>query len=155
MSLSVHHSEGTEPPLCIIYALVELIETENVMFHSSALLIGRFSLTRLVRLLQNTAMSLDEFLKSGMGIVGMSDRLFILGVSASWEQCSINGSLIMDVFFLALPLCLPVSEGTEPWQIKQDGSASLAQLEGSPPIPKKTGRQAGAKVASLSNCLRG
>lgn len=81
MSLSVHHSEGTKLPQCIMYALVELIETENVMFHSNALLIGRFSLTRLVRQLQNRAMSLDEFLKSGMGLVGMSDHVFILG---SW-----------------------------------------------------------------------
>lgn len=40
MSSSVHRSDGTKPPLCILYALVDLIETENVMFHSGASLIG-------------------------------------------------------------------------------------------------------------------
>lgn len=37
---------------CIIYALVDLIETENVMFHSSTLLISRQSPTNVVALLQ-------------------------------------------------------------------------------------------------------
>lgn len=37
---------------CIIYALVDLIETENVMFHSSSLLISRQSPTNVVALLQ-------------------------------------------------------------------------------------------------------
>ncbi len=60
MSSSVHHSEGTKPPPCIMYALIDLIETENVMFHSGALLIGWLSVTRLVRQLQTGAVSLDE-----------------------------------------------------------------------------------------------
>lgn len=37
---------------CIIYALVDLIETENVMFHSSTFLISRQSPTNVVALLQ-------------------------------------------------------------------------------------------------------
>ncbi len=37
---------------CIIYALVDLIETENVMFHSSTLLMSRQSPTNVVALLQ-------------------------------------------------------------------------------------------------------
>lgn len=60
MSSSVHHSEGTKPLPCIMYALIDLIETENVMFHSGALLIGRLSVTRLARQLQTRAVLADE-----------------------------------------------------------------------------------------------
>lgn len=59
-SSSVHHSEGTKPPSCIMYALIDLTKTENVMFRSGALLTDWLSVTRLVRQLQSRAMGLDE-----------------------------------------------------------------------------------------------
>lgn len=54
-SSSVHHSEGTKPPSCM-YALIDLTETENVMFHSGALLTDWLSVTRVVRQLQSRVM---------------------------------------------------------------------------------------------------
>lgn len=65
MSTSVYQSKGTKLLLCIMYALIELIETENVMFHSGVLLIVWLSVTRLVRQLQTKAMSLDESQSGG------------------------------------------------------------------------------------------
>lgn len=55
-----------------MYALKDLIETENVMFRSGALLIGWLSITRLVRQLQTRAMSLDESQSGGLSVVGVS-----------------------------------------------------------------------------------
>ena len=42
----------------VLYALIDLIETENVMFHSGALLIGLRSVTSLVKQLQGRAATL-------------------------------------------------------------------------------------------------
>lgn len=73
MSSSVHHSEGTKPPPSIMYALIDLIETENVMFHSGALLIGWLSVTRLVRQLETIEPWVEMNLKGEVGTVGVSD----------------------------------------------------------------------------------
>lgn len=77
VSSSVHHSEGTKCPPCIMYVLIELIETENVMLHSGELLIGWLLVTRLVRRLQSQAAS-----PGGVG-KGVSGCVLILGV---WGQ---------------------------------------------------------------------
>lgn len=59
-SSSLHQSKGTKPPPCIMHAHMDLIETENVMIHSGALLIGQLSETRRVRQLQTRAMGVNE-----------------------------------------------------------------------------------------------
>lgn len=68
-----------------MYALIDLIETENVMFHSSALLIGWLSLTSLVRQLQTRAMSPDVMVVGGYGEQRSSYQnlrlLYLLGKS--------------------------------------------------------------------------
>lgn len=64
-----------------MYALIELIESENVMFHSGALLIGLLSVTRLARQLRTRAMRLGLDPRLVVSVVGVSDRVSILGVS--------------------------------------------------------------------------
>lgn len=69
-----------------MYALVELIESENVTFHSGALLIGLLCVTRPARQLQTGATRLGLDPRLGLSVVGVSDRVFIPGVSASWDR---------------------------------------------------------------------
>lgn len=73
--------------------------------------------------------------KWGVGIVGVSDRVFILGVLASWERCSITGSLIIDIFF-GFVFMSHSGWGNRALADQTRRSASLARLEGSPPITK-------------------
>lgn len=63
-----------------MYVLIELIETENVMFHSGELLIGWLLVTRLVRQLQSQAVS-----PGGVG-KGVSDCVLTLGVWGAAEN---------------------------------------------------------------------
>lgn len=161
MSSSVHHSGGTKPPPCVMYALKDLIETENVMFHSGALLIGWLSITRLVRQLQTRAMSLDESQSGGLSVVGVSGCVCLYwgarpagsNAGAGW---GLTDSLIIDVFFgfaFMFHTVLP-GWGNRALADQTRRSASLAQLEGLQ--SETTGRQVrAAKVVSLSNSLRG
>lgn len=93
-------------------------------------------------------------LKWGVGLVGVSDRVFLLGVLASWEQCSITGSLIIDVFFGFAVM--------SQWMREQSPGRSNKKLcfvcsaRRKPSYHKKTRHQVkAARVASLSNSLRG
>lgn len=84
-----------------MYAPIELIESENVMFHSGALLIGLPSVTRLARQLQTRAMRLGLDPRLGVSVVGVSDRVFLLGVSASWDRHGRNWRTNYRYIFLA------------------------------------------------------
>jgi len=138
MSSSVHHSEGTKPPPCIMYALIDLIETENVMFHSGALLIGWLSVTRLVRQLETIEPWVEMNLKGEVGTVGVSDCVcvFVLGVLASresWRGVKPNWLTNYRCPFLAFVFTLPtVLSGWGNWALADQTRcfASLAQLEG-------------------------
>lgn len=87
-SSSVRHSEGTGPPWRIMYALIDLTETENVVFRSGALRTHWLSVTRLVRQLQSRATGLDEW-KSWGGLQSGCECVCLCwwGGSSSWEQC--------------------------------------------------------------------
>lgn len=54
----------------------------------------------------------------GVSVVGVSDRVFILGVSASWERHGRNWrtNYRYIFFWLSLPWLME-DEGTERWQI--------------------------------------
>lgn len=99
-----------------MYALIELIESENVMFHSGAPLIGLLSVTRLARQLQTRAMRLGPDPQRGVSVVGVSDRVYItVGVSASWERRGRNWRT--NYRFWLILSWLMEDEGTEHWQI--------------------------------------
>lgn len=92
--------------------------------------------------------------KWGLGLVGVSDRVFILEVLASWEQCSITGSLIIDVFFGFAFM--------SQWMREQSPGRSNKKLcfvgpaRRKPSNHRNTWHQVKAtRVASLSNSLRG
>lgn len=84
-----------------MYALIELIERENVMFHSGALLIGRLSVTMLARQLQTRAMRLGPDPQLWVSVVGVSERAFVPGFSASWERHGRNWRANYRYLFLA------------------------------------------------------
>lgn len=73
--------------------------------------------------------------KWGVGNVGVSDRVFILGVLASWELCSITGLLIIDIFF-GVAFMSHGGWGNRALADQIRCSSLLALLEGSPPIRK-------------------
>lgn len=113
LSSSVHHYEGTKTLLCIMYALIDLIETENVMFHSGASLIDWPSRTRLARKYWNGGWVLIN-LKWWVGKYG---REWLIVIVELLERWNLTGSLIIDAFFgLALCFTLLPLDGMKLWQ---------------------------------------
>lgn len=138
ISSSVHHSKGTEPsPVYYVCphgtnwnwkCYVPLWCTPNRLALSN----------QACKAITNQGYESRWNLKLGVGIVGVSDRVFILGVLASWEQCSVTGWLIIDIFF-GFAFMSHGGWGNGALADLTRCSASLAQLEGSPPITKIPG----------------